>query len=56
MKLLTAQQAHSNAGKFGQTIKKIKQAKCTNFELVKLTPSQEAGILSLFRALPSKKG
>jgi hypothetical protein len=43
--------ALSDAGKMGSAIKKIRQAKCSNFRLVKLTYSQSAGILSLFRSL-----
>jgi hypothetical protein len=43
--------ALSDAGKLGSARKKIRQAKCDNFRLVKLTYSQSAGILSLFRSL-----
>jgi hypothetical protein len=50
--------ATTAALKLGWTKKKIREGKikADNFRLVKLSPSVEAGMLSIFRALPSKKG
>jgi hypothetical protein len=47
-------QAASEAGKFGNTIKKLKKAnpKTSNVRLAKLTHGQVASIISLFRSLP----